>query len=512
MEQKNNKFYITTPIYYVNDVPHIGHAYTSVLTDVLARYNRFLGKDVLFLTGTDEHGAKICRSAEAKGVDVKDFVDENSAKFKELFKLLNISNDDFIRTSDQERHWPNAQKIWGKIRVKEDVYKKKYEGLYCVGCEAFITERDLVDGKCIYHDKEPEKIEEENYFFKLSKYGDELKNLIEKDEFKIYPESKKKEVLSFIGEGLRDISISRPAKDIKWGIPVPWDSDHTLYVWAEALVNYLSALDYKGGGKLYKKFWPADIHIMAKDILRFHAVVWPAILLSAGLELPKSLLAHGFINSGGKKMSKTLGNVVDPTDIASRYGVDALRYYLVRELTPFEDGDFTEEKFKETYNANLANGLGNYVSRVFKMAFTYFEGSIKKPDDVLLSQISIKEDGKETYSVPYVFDKVLWPKYQKNMKEMKINKAADVAWEAISILDGYVQDYEPFRLIKTDKEKTEAVLWSLLCGLANIVWMIYPFMPETAEKIMAGLGVKNHKDSWEEFKLNEVENLFPRKE
>ncbi len=511
MTQKN-KFYVTTPIYYVNDVPHIGHAYTSVLADVLARHSRFLGKDVFFLTGTDEHGAKICRGAEEEGEDVKDFVDKNSEKFRELSKKLNISNDDFIRTSDKERHWSSAQKIWGRIRVKEDVYKEKYKGLYCVGCEAFVTERDLVDGKCVYHEKEPEKIEEENYFFRLSKYGDELKKLIEKDELKIYPESKKKEVLSFISEGLKDISISRPAKDIKWGVPIPWDSDHTIYVWAEALINYLSALDYDGNKKLFEKFWPADVHVMAKDILRFHAVIWPAMLLSAGLELPKSLLAHGFINSGGKKMSKTLGNVIDPLKIIEEYSVDALRYYLVRELTPFEDGDFTEEKFKEAYNANLANGLGNYVSRIFKMAFSYFDGSIKKPDEVLLSQVSVKENEKETFSVPYIFDKVFWPEYEKNMEEMKVNKAADVVWEAISMLDGYVQDYEPFKLIKTDEKKTEAILWSLLVGLAEIVWMIYPFMPETAEKIMVGLGIKNKEDSEGDFKLKQIETLFPRKE
>ncbi|MFC1756973.1 methionine--tRNA ligase [Patescibacteria group bacterium] len=519
MEKQEHKFYVTTPIYYVNDVPHIGHAYTTVLADVLVRYHRLVGDASYFLTGTDEHGAKVCRGAEEKGQDVEKFVDENAQKFEELTKILQVSNDDFIRTTDQKKHWPGVEKFWKILNEKGDVYKGNYKGLYCVGCEAFVTEKDLVNGKCVDHDKEPEMIEEENYFFKLSKYGDELKKVIETGQFKIHPESKKNEVLAFINEGLKDVSISRPAKDIKWGIPIPWDDTQTIYVWAEALINYISALGYGepalpagGDEKLFKKFWPADVHVMAKEITRFHITMWPAMLLSAGIELPKSFLVHGFILSGGKKMSKSVGNVVDPFDVVSRYGADALRYYFVREISQFEDGDFTEEKFKEAYNANLANGLGNYVSRVFKMAFSYFDGKVKKPSDTLLSQVPLKEGDRELFSVPHVFEHSTWKEYKEYLENLEINKAADLSWAAISQLDNYVQDYEPFKMIQSDEEKTQAVLWSLLVGLANIAWMIYPFIPETAEKIMEGLGIKNKIEELGDFSLKEIEALFPRKE
>ncbi len=508
----NKKFYVTTPIYYANSVPHIGHAYTSIVADVLARYHRLLKEDVFLLTGMDEHGAKICKTAEEKGRDVKELVDENTALFKKLNEALNISNDDFIRTTDQKRHWPGVYKIWGKIKEKGDIYKGEYKGLYCVGCEAFITEKDLKDGKCIYHNVEPEVIEEENYFFRLSKYGDELKELIKNDTFKILPVSRKNEALSFVEEGLEDISLSRPSKDIKWGIPVPDDSEHTIYVWAEALVNYISALGYGRDEKLFKKFWPADIHITAKDIARFHALMWPAMLLSAGLPLPKILLAHGFINSGGRKMSKTVGNVIDPFKIVADYGADALRYYVLRELPLFEDGDYTEEKFKTAYNANLANGLGNYVSRIFKMGFSYFDGKIKKPSDILLSSVPFKEEGREKFTVPYVFEHVFWSEYKKNMSEIKISAAADTVWRAISDLDSYIQGYEPFKLIKKDEEKTSAVLWSLFFGLANISRMIYPFMPETAENIMEALGTEADKKEEGDFSLKSIDILFKRKE
>ncbi|MCF7835832.1 MAG: class I tRNA ligase family protein [Candidatus Marinimicrobia bacterium] len=506
------KFYVTTPIYYANDAPHLGHAYTSVLCDIFARYHRLNGEDVFFLTGTDEHGAKICRTADEKGEDVKEFTDKNSLKFKKLFELLNISNDDFIRTSDKKRHWPGVEKIWKIIDENGDIYKDRYKGLYCVGCEALVTEKDLVDGKCIYHDKAPEEIEEENYFFRLSNYTDKIKKIIEKDEIAVVPEGKKKETLAFLENGLNDISISRPSRDISWGIPVPSDSSQTIYVWFEALVNYISALGYGGDEKNFSKFWPADLHVMAKDIMRFHNIIWPAMILSVGLPLPKKNLIHGFFNVDGKKMSKTIGNVVDPFDMAKRYGVDALRYYFTRETTPFEDGDFTEEKFKEAYNANLANGLGNYVSRVFKMAFSYFDGVVKKPDDVLLSSVPFVDQNKESFSVPYVFEHNFWVEYKKNIEDLKVNNAADVVWGALSELDGYIQNYMPFKLVKTDKEKTETILWCLLYGLANISQMIYPFMPETAEKIMGALGMENKTDVPQDFSIKEIDNLFPRLE
>ncbi|MDD5032846.1 MAG: methionine--tRNA ligase [Candidatus Pacebacteria bacterium] len=512
MDDAKSRFYISTPIYYVNASPHIGHAYTSVLADSLARYNYLSGKEIFFLTGTDEHGAKVSRAADAKNIPVKDFVDENSERFRALATALNLSLNDFIRTSDEKKHWPGVEKLWQTLANNGDIYKSTYKGLYCVGCEAFITEKDLVDGKCVYHGKEPEIIEEENYFFRLSKYGDKIKDAIEKGEMKIFPDSRKNEVLSFINDGLSDISVSRPARDVKWGIPVPADPSQIIYVWLDALANYISALGFgRGDDSLFQKFWPVNLHVLAKDILRFHAVIWPAVLLSAEMPLPKALLVHGFINVSGKKMSKSIGNVVDPFDLISRYSADSLRHYLLREISPFEDGDFTEEKFKISYNANLANGLGNCVSRIVKMALSYFEGKVIKPDEASLSAVPLKEKGEETFSLPYIFEHQVWPEYEKLMSDMKINEAVEHAGSAVSLLDNYIQQYEPFKLIKTDPQKTSVVLWSLLDGIANISWLIYPFMPETAEKIMKSLGVLASKKSWQDFSVTPVENLFPKK-
>jgi len=505
-EQKE-KFYVTTPIYYVNDVPHLGHAYTSVFADIIARYHRSISKEVFFLTGTDENGAKVNKAAEIKGVDVAKFVDENSLRFREILKVLNISNDDFVRTTDQKKHWPAVKEMWKKIKKNGDIYKDRYKGLYCVECEAFVTEKDLKGGKCVYHDKKPEEISEENYFFKLSKYSEKIKNAISSEVMKIYPESRKNEALAFIKEGLKDISFSRPAKDLKWGIPVPGDKEQTIYVWCDALTNYLSALGFGQEEKNLEKFWPADMHIMAKDILRFHAIIWPAMLLSAGLPLPKNILVHGFINVGGKKMSKTLGNVINPFLIAEKYGTDVLRYYLASEISPFEDGDFTEEKLLKTYNGDLANGLGNFVSRVFKMAESYFGSQIKKPSEASLSDVPLKKDGKETFSIPYIFEHTIWPEYRKTIEKGEINKAINIVREALSSLDGYIQDYEPFKLVSIDKEKTEAVLWSLLYGLNEITKMLEPFMPETAKKIFSALWFKDGM-----FALKFIATLFPRKE
>lgn len=507
------KFYVTTPIYYVNDVPHLGHAYTSVLSDIIARYQRLSDKEVFFLTGTDEHGAKVKKAADEKNRDVREFVNENSSRFKELLSVMNVSNSDFIRTSNKERHWGGVLKLWKKLKEKGDIYKGTYKGLYCLGCEAFITEKDLKDGRCIYHNIEPEVIEEENYFFKLSAYGDRLKKAILSEEFKIFPESRKNEALAFLEAGLNDISFSRPSKDIKWGISVPDDASQTIYVWCDALTNYISALGYGNNENNFNKFWPADLHVMAKDIMRFHIIIWSAMLLSADLPLPKGFLIHGFINIGGKKMSKTVGNVIDPFEVVKEYGVDALRYYFSREISPFEDGDFTEERFKAVYNANLANGLGNCASRIFKMILSDLGGKIEKPDDVFLSQVPFKENGYESYSVPYVFERFIWPEYRKHMDLLEIDKAADVAWGAISRLDNFIQHYEPFKLIKTDKERATAVLWSLVNGLAHITWMIYPFIPKTAEALMSGLGVDSFNNGrWDKFSLNPIGTLFPRKE
>lgn len=525
--EKQEKFYITTPIFYVNDKPHIGHAFSMVLADALVRYQRLLGKEVYFLTGVDEHGAKVLRAAEAKGKEVGKFIDENAEKFKQLVKILNISNDDFIRTSDQKRHWPAAQLIWKKLAEAGDIYKSYYKGLYCVGCEAFITEKDLADGKCKDHGKEPEKIEEENYFFRLSKYTKEIELIIKNNELRIIPESRKNEILALLERGLEDVSFSRPSKDISWGIPVPGDPTQTMYVWCDALTNYISALGYASGDDSnFKRFWPADLHIIGKDILRFHGAIWPGMLLSAGLFFPKAILVHGHILSGGQKMSKTLGNVADPFDLAERFGASALRYYLLREISPFEDGDFTEEKFLESYNANLANGLGNLASRISKMAEQYFGGKIKKPSEEIAASVPLKkemnlfsekkyEHGKDIdfFSISYATENFVWPEYKKAMENLELNKAMDFIWILMSQMDKYIDEYKPFILVKTDKAKTEAVLWNLLYGIAFTAWLLAPFLPETSEKIFKTIGVvQNSKEKWSDFNVISTAALFPRKD
>lgn len=452
------KFYITTSIVYVNANPHIGHALEFTQADIIARYQRLLDKEIFFLTGTDEHGAKVARAAETQGKDVKKFVDEISEKVKNLTEELNISNDGFIRTSDKKRHWPSVEALWGKLKEKGDIYKGSYKGFYCVGCEAFITKKDLIDGKCRWHgSQELEEINEENYFFKLSKYQNQIKEVFTSGKLKIIPESRKNEVLNLIDAGLEDVSFSRPAKDLSWGIPVPDDDSQTIYVWADALTNYISALGYgiKDDSK-FKKYWPADVHVIGKDILRFHTLIWPGMLLSAGLDLPKNILVHGHITTEGKRMSKSLGTGLDPMDFINRYGTDAVRYYLAREILTTEDGDITEEKFKEAYNANLANGLGNLVSRIMKMASTYLETCPELPEK------SIPENFKEA------------------MNNFEINKATDIIWQKISDLDGKIQATQPFKLVKTDKESAVKIIKELVVDLYAIGRMLNPIMPATS--------------------------------
>lgn len=521
-----NKFYITTAIVYVNASPHIGFAKEVIMADTIARYNRLLGKEVYFLTGTDEHGAKIVRSAEKANMQVDKFVDENTEKVKELIKIFNISNDGFVRTSDKEKHFPAAIKMWKKLVEAGDIYKKSYKGLYCVGHEAFITERDLELGKCKDHGQVPEEIEEENYFFKLSRYANDIKRAIESDEMEVVPKSRKNEILAFMNEGVHDISFSRPSKDISWGVPVPNDPEQTMYVWCDALTNYISYLGYgRKDDALLKKFWPADVQLIGKDILRFHAAIWPGMLMSAGLPLPKKILVHGFITSGGQKMSKTIGNVIDPFDMSARYGAEVVRYYILRETSAFGDGDFTEEKLKETYNANLANGLGNFVSRTTKMITSYFDGVITKSEDTMLGAVPIKkhfhfklkekedkEQNFEQFGVDYVVEQSILPEYKKAMDEHDLQRAADIIWQLIGELDGYIQDYEPFKLIKEDPEKTRAILWNLAYGMFYVAWMLKPFMPDTADKMFEILGVSSDVDinSLREFKIHPHEGLFPR--
>lgn len=471
---KNNKFYITTSIAYTNAPPHIGFALESLQADVLARYHKNSGKDVFFLTGTDEHGAKIKKAADKEKKDTKKFVDDIAKKFQNLKLVLNLSNDDFIRTTDSKRHWPAVQKVWLELKKNGDIYKRQYNGLYCLGCEAFITKKDLIADKCAVHQKEPEVIQEENYFFRLSKYADKIKKSIEQGKFRIVPETRKNEVLSFISQGLEDISFSRPRKDLQWGIPVPDDGSQTVYVWADALVNYISAIGYPDN-KNFKKYWPADVQCLGKDILKFHAIYWPAILLSIKLKLPKMIFVHGFITSGGQKMSKSLGNVVDPFSLTGKYGTDAVRYYLLREIPSAEDGDFTYEKFEQRYNADLAGGIGNLVARVLGIAKGIKNPKAKSQNKKLKLKIS-----------------EIHKKYKTSLEEFKFNEALVAVWELISFCDKYINEE------KLWETKNIEVINDLFFALKEIAGLLAPFLPQTSESIKKALETRKS------------EMLFPR--
>jgi methionyl-tRNA synthetase len=446
----------------------MGHAYVVTLCDILARGQKLQGKEVYFLTGSDENTGKILKTIEESGQHVEEFLEEARTSFKNLYSSLDISYDQFIQTSDKEKHWPGAVALWNKLVLSGDIYKSKYTGLYCLACETFYTEKDLIEGKCPIHVSVPEKIEEENYFFKLSKYTEKIKEKIQSDELKIVPQTRKNEILALLERGLEDVSFSRPIKNVPHGIPVPNDPEQVIYVWCDALVNYISALGYgRPDTALFEKFWPADVHVIGKDILRFHAAIWPAMLLSSGLPLPKSLLVHGLITSGGHKMSKSLGNVIDPLDVISEYGKEALRYYLAREISTFEDGDMTMEKFKEAYNANLANGLGNLVSRVMKMA-----------QDNLDAPVHL-HDGDADLSL-----------YSEFLNKFEVGKAMDYLWLQIGLLDQTIAETTPFKVVKTDKVLGQKMIAGLVEKLFAIAKMLKPVLPETSEKIKE-LIVKN---------------------
>ncbi len=464
MTKQDKKVYITTSLPYVNAKAHVGFALEIIQADVVARYNRQLGRDVFFLTGVDEHGSKIARKAEELGKKPQEFVDEISEKFKRLKNVLNLSNDDFIRTTDQKRHWPTVHKVWQELKDNGDIYKKKYKGLYCVGCEAFLTEKDLIDGKCPNHKKEPEVIEEENYFFKLSKYAPQLKEILEKNKITIFPELRKNEMLSFIKEGLEDVSCSRDKSKVEWGVPVPDDKNQIIYVWLEALINYISALDYAQNDKKIKQYWPADLHCIGKDITRFHLLLWPAMLISLGLELPKNVLIHGFITVDGQKMSKSIGNVIDPVELVEKYGVDPVRYFLLREISSTEDGDFTYEKFESRYDSDLASGLGNLLSRVLTMA------------EKVGSKLPAPSPASEALQIASGF-------YHDRLDNFKFNEALATLWGFMRSCDRTIEQEKPWEGGNHSKQ----VISDLLFNLGEIARLLKPFLPETSEKIFAQL-------------------------
>lgn len=479
MEKK--PFYISTSIPYVNAAPHIGHAVEFVQADILARYRRLLGEDVFFLSGTDDNALKNVLKAEEAGTPVREYIDEHAAIFKDLLSKLNCSNDDFIRTSVDKRHLDGAAKLWKSCK-KEDIDKRVYKGLYCIGCEEFKHEKDLFENCCREHPSQPlEEIEEENYFFKLGNYTEELKKLIESDELRIVPETRKNEVNAFIRGGLQDLSISRSKERARgWGIPVPGDDTQVMYVWMDALSNYITALGYADEGDAYKKYWvnnDSKLHVIGKGISRFHAIYWPAFLLSAGVSLPNTIFVHGYMTADGQKMSKSIGNVIDPFHLIEEYGTDALRYYLLRHVHPFEDSDFTEEKFKEVYNANLANGLGNLAARIMKMSESYLDNPV---------------DVSEPKPIPNV---------NKYTESCEFNRALDDIWFHIKETDELIQEQEPFKLVKTDKVAAQKQITHYVNDLNRISAQLKPYMPETAEKIQKV--IKENKMP---------ETLFPRKE
>jgi len=472
------KFYITTPIYYVNDKPHIGHAYTTIAADVLARYHRGLGEDVLFLTGTDEHGDKVAEAAEKANKSPQEFTDEITECFKEAWQKLNIKYDDFIRTTE-ERHKKGVVKFLNKLNENDKIYQDDYKALYCQGCEDFIFKKDLVDGKCPYHNEEPELISEKNYFFKLVDFLPQVKELIEKGEIEIKPKERKKEVLSLLKQDLGNLSISR--QKVKWGIDLPFDEKQKIYVWVEALQNYITAIDYENESDKFKKYWPVDIHLIAKDIVKFHCIFWPALLLAVGLQPPKKVFVHGFFTIEGQKMSKTLGNVINPIDLVNQYGVDTVRYFLLREISFGQDGDFSIKRLEERYNSDLANGLGNLVSRVLTLSEKVnakTESSNKEFD------LKIKETQKN---------------YKKAMENIKPNEALESIWRLISFCDEYIEKTKPWELIKNDQDKAQEILSDLLFTVKEITNLLKPFMPETSEKIFKQ--IKENK---------KIGSLFPR--
>lgn len=488
------KFYITAAIPYVNARPHIGHALEFVQTDVVTRYHRQQGEEVLLLSGSDENALKNVQAAEKAGVPVQQFIDENAKSFVELAEKLNITFDVFQKGSSKDHHI-SSQKLWELCAKTGDIYKKAYTGLYCVGCETFYAPDELNENQeCFEHPgKKLEEVSEENYFFKLSRYQDKLVSLVEKDELKIIPQTRKNEVLSFLKEPLQDISISRTNERAKnWGVPVPGDDTQRMYVWFDALNIYQSGIGFGLDEERYKKWWPADVHVIGKGIIRFHAVYWPAFLLSAGLSLPKTLFVHGYLTVGGQKMSKTIGNVVDPFPLIEKYGADAVRYFLLREIPSTADGDFTQEKFEERYNADLASGLGNLVARLLTLP----GNSFKSPD------LRIRKQQLNDAIV------LLQQQYDKLLDEFRFNEVLEQVWAVISLCDKYIEQEKPWE----QKEGWEHAWRDLIIALDKIADFLAPFLPETSGKIKEQLGEARKEGGIWTFTPKKGPILFPRSE
>lgn len=469
-------FYITTPIYYVNDAPHIGHSYTTIAVDVIARYMRMKNRNVFFLTGTDEHGQKIQKAAQANNTSPKEFTDKIVETYKFAWNRLGISNDDFIRTTD-ERHIRQVQKLFKAIYDKGDIYLGEYEGWYCTPCESFWTESQLIDSKCPECNRVPETLKEESYFFRLSKYQDFMLQFFEEHPEFIKPNSRRNELLNRIKSGLEDISVSRAA--VQWGIPVPMNPKHSIYVWVDALFNYITALEYDEIGK-FQTFWPANIHVIGKEILWFHGVIWPSLLKSLDIDLPLQIYTHGWWTIEGKKMSKSLGNAIDPISITDKYGVDTFRYFLLREVPFGLDGNFSYTALEGRRNSDLGNDLGNLLYRTLAMTEKYFDGKIPELKNNLQVNNPLAENLPE-----------LKTQAEQHMDNLQFSLALESIWQYVKTSNKYVEDSKPWSLAKdqTHRDELAVVIYNLAESLRIISIFITPFMPGTSDKIFQQLGI-----------------------
>ena len=503
-----SSFYITTPIYYVNAEPHIGHAYTTIASDVLARYQRLKGNSVYFLTGVDEHGINIQKVADQKGVSPQDYCNQIAPTFTQLWQKLNISNDAFIRTTS-DLHKSGVAKFFTQLYQSGDVYQGKYEGLYCQHCERFFTEKELGENElCPIHRKPVDKVVEENYFFALTKYQDQLIDFIESNPSFIEPASRRNEIMEVLKSGLQDVSISRSSVD--WGIPLPFDSEQNIYVWAEALANYITALDYHCDGAKFKQFWPASVHMMAKEITRFHVIIWPAMLMAVGLPLPKQIFAHGWLTKDGEKISKTTGNVIDMDSLIEEFGLDPFRYFFMREFSFGNDGDYTYQRLVTRYNSDLANDLGNLLSRVLGLLNKHFDTLPEPSGQAEMIDDEIKQMAKITTE-----------RLDHLMDQISLDMALETIWEFVRRINKYIQETKAWSL-KDQKVRMGTILYNAMEALRVISVYLTPFMPQIAAKIQTQIGVdpnlQNLKsvEKWgglpSGLPIAKTASLFPRKE